>query len=229
MDKFYDKFEGRTFNQTPEDGKWYVVGDLHGRYDQLMDNLDEIGFDFDADKLFAVGDLIDRGPKSWECLMLTYEPWFHSVLGNHEQMAYDCLIREDFHNYHMWTENGGLWYYEDGHRKYDSHKQEMLEIITSLPNIITLTIGDNKVGIVHASAGHDSVWPPNQTSISHYAEQTIWSRKALSGFMPKVAGVDLLITGHNPVDKIRLDNNVLMIDTGYPTGKLSLINIEDYL
>ncbi len=57
-----------------EDGRDFVVGDIHGEYDQLMEALDHQNFDKDHDRLFSVGDLIDRGPKSVDVVMLAVEP-----------------------------------------------------------------------------------------------------------------------------------------------------------
>ncbi len=45
-------------------GNDYVCGDVHGCYDKLQEALDEIGFDPTKDRLFIVGDLVDRGPQS---------------------------------------------------------------------------------------------------------------------------------------------------------------------
>jgi serine/threonine protein phosphatase 1 len=55
---------------TNSRGKDYVVGDLHGCYDLLQRVLGEVGFDTTCDRLFSVGDLIDRGPNSLKCLEL---------------------------------------------------------------------------------------------------------------------------------------------------------------
>ena len=39
----------------------YVVSDLHGQYDLFVRGLERIGFS-GADKLYVIGDAIDRGP-----------------------------------------------------------------------------------------------------------------------------------------------------------------------
>jgi serine/threonine protein phosphatase 1 len=68
-------------------GRDFVIGDLHGCLDQLQDKLNSASFEPErGDRLFAVGDLVDRGPDSLGCLKLLQEPWFFSVLGNHDQM-----------------------------------------------------------------------------------------------------------------------------------------------
>ena len=61
-----------------------MVGDLHGHRALLELELDRLAFDPTRDRLFSVGDLIDRGPDSLGTLSLIEEPWFHAVLGNHE-------------------------------------------------------------------------------------------------------------------------------------------------
>lgn len=67
-------------------GRDFVVGDLHGMYDMLMEALRDHDFDQSKDRLFSVGDLVDRGPNSLECARLVDEPWFFAVRGNHELM-----------------------------------------------------------------------------------------------------------------------------------------------
>lgn len=47
-----------------EVGKDFIVGDIHGCLDQLKFQLSVTGFDKSKDRLFSVGDLIDRGPDS---------------------------------------------------------------------------------------------------------------------------------------------------------------------
>lgn len=43
-------------------GRDYAVGDIHGCFNRLQTVLDEMGFDPSKDRLFSVGDLVDRGP-----------------------------------------------------------------------------------------------------------------------------------------------------------------------
>jgi serine/threonine protein phosphatase 1 len=73
------------------DGRDFVVGDLHGHRSLLELELDALGFDPACDRVFAVGDLIDRGPESLATLRLIDVPWFHAVLGNHELMLLEYL------------------------------------------------------------------------------------------------------------------------------------------
>lgn len=70
----------------------YVIGDVHGCYDELIKLISIIeNQDVDANYIF-VGDFIDRGPKTpqvmeWVVKNITLDGKFRSVRGNHEQDA----------------------------------------------------------------------------------------------------------------------------------------------
>ena len=75
-----------------------IIGDIAGRFDELMLLLQKMP---PADLILAVGDLIDRGPKSKEVIQ-----WFidntdkaDSLYGNHEDMMVS--------NSPWWLHNGG--------------------------------------------------------------------------------------------------------------------------
>ncbi len=57
-----------------ETGRDFVVGDLHGCVDALRYLLCEIGFNGERDRLFSVGNLIDRGTDSLAAIDLIDKP-----------------------------------------------------------------------------------------------------------------------------------------------------------
>lgn len=48
--------------------------------------MEKANFDQAADRLFSVGDLIDRGSGSHRCVRFLAQPYVHAVHGNHEEM-----------------------------------------------------------------------------------------------------------------------------------------------
>ncbi|MBF0281378.1 MAG: symmetrical bis(5'-nucleosyl)-tetraphosphatase [Zetaproteobacteria bacterium] len=67
-------------------GRIYAVGDIQGCYNELRRALDQVKFDDRVDKLWVVGDLVNRGPKSAQVLrfLMSIEHASIVVLGNHD-------------------------------------------------------------------------------------------------------------------------------------------------
>lgn len=122
----------QTFEPNTK-GRDFVIGDLHGAYPLLEKLLENLNFDFENDRMFSVGDLIDRGPYSLKCLGLLRKPWLHSALANHEQLMYEA-----FHGGWMgkyWWNNGGSWGLSGytAYREMQNYKagnQETLPLVT---------------------------------------------------------------------------------------------------
>jgi len=158
-------------------GKDYVIGDLHGCRDLLPPLLDAIHFDPNHDRLFSVGDLIDRGPDSMACLQLLAEPWFYAVQGNHEQMLLEFFQRylndrriENLDDYNdtgfLW--NGGDWieahFLADQQRMSDEFDRNLRLVANNMP--LLMIVGDNsqRFHVIHAELAKppfkakDPVW-----------------------------------------------------------------------
>ena len=100
-------------------GRDFVIDDLHGHYPTLEHALEQLDFDAEADRLFSIGDLIDRGPESERAV-----EWLESgriaaaVRGNHEQMMADALafdatlVARLVGPGETWLSNGGHWWYK---------------------------------------------------------------------------------------------------------------------
>lgn len=134
----------KTFNENKE-GRDFVVGDMHGMIELFEAFLKHSQFDPRVDRMFSVGDLIDRGTDSFACLELLDKPWFHCVKGNHEQLMEDYLSGGPTAMW--WHRNGGDWWDSLGQEHRNTVISRYLPTVQKLPWLITVT---NKFHIVHA-------------------------------------------------------------------------------
>lgn len=139
-------------------GRDFAVGDIHGCFNRLQAVLDEIGFDPAKDRLFSVGDLVDRGPDSDQVLDWIARPWFHAVRGNHGDLAIRWAARGAEPSPWNMTKgdylgNGGAW--NVGNPL--AMQQEIAEAFKFLPLVMEVETAKGLVGIVHADT-HGYVW-----------------------------------------------------------------------
>ena len=79
------------FKIPDEYARTIVVGDIHGCFKELERLLGIVGFD-NGDVLISVGDMVDRGPQSWEvCRFFRDTLNACSVLGNHERRVAETI------------------------------------------------------------------------------------------------------------------------------------------
>lgn len=192
------------------EGNDYIVGDIHGMYSLLMESLKLVNFNTETDRLFSVGDVIDRGPENTECVDLYYTPWFHTVRGNHEQMMIDA----EYHKLDrgMWLYNGGSW----GENYKGDLEGVCQDLEYRLPYLITIDTPTGITGIVHAEAPNNDLRNVLANASHREVMSLIWGRTKINQKdKTPVKGVDNLYVGHTPVPREGLQlGNVHYIDHG---------------
>jgi len=143
-------------------GKDYVVGDLHGCFDLLNRLMEHVNFDESCDRLFSVGDLIDRGPDSLFCLEFLDEPWFYAVKGNHELMMLEpflnYLTSGKVDNFESIKQSGlfdfgGEWieeHYQPDQQTMSPEFTHSLKKALDLPTMLVVGEGENRFHVIHA-------------------------------------------------------------------------------
>ena len=201
----------------------WLVGDLHGCFARLMAALRERRFDPYQDLLLSVGDLIDRGPQSAQCLDLLRYRWVCAVRGNHEQMALEALAGGDMR---LWEMNGGGWYTQSP----QNQRRRLAELIAScrdLPLIIELHGG----GQVHVIAHADYPAAVYRWQRAVDEHQVLWRRQRLTdhfaGRHGAITGADHFWFGHTPLKRRYDSDNQHYIDTGAVFGgELTLVALQ---
>ena len=179
------------------------------------------GFDRVKDRLFSVGDIIDRGPDSERCLKLLLEPWFYMIRGNHEEMLMNAC-GGDGEDYNWWG-SYGAWA-----KRIDSEEMTAFAAgLKALPVTMTIDMGDYKVGLCHAEPdGRD--WNAMKDNPRSEAVM-IWGRRVLRNKPDyNVEGVEITIHGHTPLERPTWVGNRYFMDTGASeSGVLTLRKIKD--
>lgn len=193
-------------------GRDFTCGDIHGCYDLLMETLKTVQFDFDRDRLIAVGDLVDRGSQNIECLNLLYEPWFYSVLGNHEEMMFEGYLGKSRGDYLCWIQNGGLWHLSCNSTTTEEEDFQLLldDCRDRLPLAYEVETSRGLIGIVHAEP--PSLW--DKTILRDTKQGVIWGRSKFEKEF-YVKGVDHVYVGHTPTEEAPVTyGNITYMDSG---------------
>lgn len=134
-------------------GRDFIVGDIHGMLTLLQALLKHVRFNPDTDRLFSVGDLVDRGEESSETLELLNIPWFHATLGNHEVLLLDYLKPKNEQRFrfsdgdHAFLYNGGQYWFPNYELSRNTRK-----VLENLPHVLVVgKDSPSRFNIVHAS------------------------------------------------------------------------------
>jgi len=204
-------------------GRDFVMGDAHGTFSVVAAALQGVHFDWRRDRLFSVGDLVDRGPESRRALAFMRNPRIHALRGNHEDMfleIYDHVADPDEDLLRHWTRRNGMSWW------MDVPKDERLALIAAfrdLPIAMEIETTRGLVGLVHGEVPPDMDWGTFTTAIEagekHTTKSALWGRTRIEhGIDAGVRGVDRVFCGHTIVEGPTRLGNVYFIDSGSFVG-----------
>ena len=195
-------------------GRDYVCGDIHGMHGFLLSALDAIHFDKAVDRLICAGDLVDRGPDNLSVVELLEQPWFFSVMGNHERN----LVR--------YARNECLEFDLDPwFLILPQHMRLQIgRAFSELPLAIEILTRSGMAGVVHAEVPEPLCWDEFVATLAEDcgAFQAVWGERVFQsvtkhGHVPvPVAGIERVFHGHRrPRDRVSfVVGNRHWLDTG---------------
>lgn len=226
-----------------EKGDDYICSDIHGHFSLLAQQLKQIEFDELTDRLFSLGDLIDRGDESDQALKWLAKPWFFAIQGNHERMLINAFETRSESLWFQWMMWGGSWAEE---MNFDALKP-FYRIFSQLPLAIELALPNGKlVGLVHGELPDVCDWNDIKQMLAHMdptliettlaTSDMLWSK--VQPYLPideiprvqPVRNIDHVFHGHTIVESYRTITNRTFMDLGsYETGRIGLIEPRAFL
>ncbi|MCL1793063.1 MAG: metallophosphoesterase [Oscillospiraceae bacterium] len=208
----------------------YCISDIHGCYDEFMAILKLIKFDSSLDMIYILGDAIDRGKRSVDCLkFIMREKSMRFFIGNHEQMMFDYFdITDPF----SWFENGGRGTLTQLFELPEAERAEIMSYLHSCPYYEIIECAGKRYFLSHA--GLDVSLPLECQTHSDlvWSREEFYERRGLEGHT--------CIFGHTPTFFIHgdqnncdvwfdlLHNDKICIDSGCVYGgALAAIRLED--
>lgn len=208
----------------------FVVGDIHGRWATFQDLLTSAEYDPELDIIYAVGDMIDRGPHSVEVFEFFQGKNTFSIRGNHEVMAID----PDW--YGVWLANGGVATL--GSLTKHGYDQRWLNMmVRELPYFIDVGAAgeEHAFRIVHAEIppmwsedDFQHVIESSETDADSRFAHLLWSRSTIKTARRNVENLKPLLTdiefnsnrsgrnvfvGHTPLKNVMKVGDMTYLDT----------------
>lgn len=167
-----------------------IVGDIHGCYRQFITLLRKVHYKKNKDKLILLGDLMDRGPSSYEMLQWAIK-WkkentdhFFMIRGNHEQMIAEQS--KELERRLIWRAVGKTATI----RSFARHKEHMEDYIPWILEHMPIYHIEDNFQCVHAAIQEEDF---EKNSLDLLVKDHSWSKKnCYSG--------KLTIIGHTPLE-----------------------------
>lgn len=218
----------------------YAIGDIHGRYDLFRRIVDKIIWHwesapqtFQSIKIILLGDIIDRGAESGECLDFAHELVNHceaSLLrGNHEDLLLNSLAGNP-RAQDIWLANGGLAFlesfgiapplpYEDSFDFADRVATAVPEHLIVMLKAAPLSLRSGDYFFVHAGVNPGVALHRQNEQDLLFIRENFTASTRWHGAM--------VVHGHSIVESVEFHSNRIAVDTGaFKTDRLSCLCLE---
>lgn len=224
--------------QVIVDGPVAVIGDIHGRHDLLKKLLKKLG----KLPLFFVGDVIDRGPSSFDVVETLIKRGARGVYGNHEEWMRRWCSGDGFQpdvlhrgfggaatlaSYGL--EPAGPW----GPRFVEippAHRRFFLD----LPLVMDLQVSQKRYWLIHAGIQRSTPLEPGLTAdtvIPWLVENEPFDLTWKGGDIESCRNVGRpVIYGHTPQLRPQASSRAIAIDTGcgtWESGTLTAVVLPE--
>jgi len=203
-----------------------AIGDIHGQFEKLTDLWKKINFNDKEDFVVFLGDYIDRGERSVDCLkfikMVThFKQNVVALRGNHEDFmlhyfeSHSVSSPIDYSEIWLDSNNGGDKTMRELKRLPPHEVAELLALVNTFPYYY-----NNLPSWFFVHAGINPKYGLYEQPLSDY----LWVRNE---FLSKYDGNLEMVVGHTPVQylgssydtPVHLQNKITMMDTGAAMGK----------
>lgn len=224
----------------------YVMADIHGEYELFIKLLEKINLK-EADTLYVLGDVVDRGPHPVKVLLKLMEmPNAICLVGNHELMALECLTflmqeitelsvasidEKLLDNFVIWQYNGGRTTIDEFCGLTSEMQREVIDFIKEFVIYEEITVSGENFLLVHGGLGN---FYPGKKMEDYSLKELVWDRAA---YDIKYYDDKYVVTGHTPTQGIAGNlrpgyvfkgNNHIAIDCGCnrPDGRLAAVCLD---
>lgn len=218
----------------------YVCSDLHGNYEVYEAILGKLG---ENDKLYILGDVIDRGSDGIKILQDVIKRkekgQIEFLVGNHEYMMIQSLFLNKQSEKENWENRNCGEVTREAFEKLTSKEQEKIkQFLLNSYVYKNINVDSHKVHLVHAKAVQDKDEHNDKTVMELLKEgkenilnKAVWYRGGEHCSSEEIAkqGVFTII-GHTPTDSRRIEykKGYLDIDCGMAYNQnASLVNLEE--
>ncbi len=234
----------------------YFVGDIHGRYTELMDCLSDVGFNRHTDLLVSTGDLIDKGPESPKAISLIFQSWFLASIGNHELM-FIANNKSEPNGKVSRSQRDSIW----AKKLPVPLRGEFANSLGKLPCMLEIQTNHGLVGITHAVPPHiwsktaalysaptpkisittiaiddpfDLAWDEYKNLASRLSQEPFdlaWGEcNNLTSRLSQDPSIRFTVHGHYHLKAaLSAENNHVWLDTSQEQGGLRLHHIDEML